>query len=277
MYGEIMKGFLTIAQNGKDDYVRMAYALAMSLKLSQSKYDKLSVIVNEGEEIPEKYLQVFDKVIYIDNPDSDWKIDNKWRYFELSPYEETIALDTDMLFFNDISSWWDHFYYDLDFTTTVMNYRNETIESDYYRKVFTTNKLPNLYTAMFYFKKTKEVEQFFKLIEIIFKNWQEFYERFVKEPPKFLSGDVAYALAAKILYSRKWKNNLRFTHMRGRLQDPTIVDDWNKYLQPFFTRHNGRIDLKVNNFTQLHPFHYIKSNFLNDEAIELYETTLHIL
>jgi len=29
------KGFLTIAQNGEYDYVRMAYALAMSLKLSQ--------------------------------------------------------------------------------------------------------------------------------------------------------------------------------------------------------------------------------------------------
>ena len=85
MYGEIMKGFLTIAQNGQYDYVKMAYVLAMSLKLSQSKYTKLSVIVNEGEKIPLKYSKLFDKVITVEKPDESWKIQNKWQYFNLSP------------------------------------------------------------------------------------------------------------------------------------------------------------------------------------------------
>lgn len=273
-----MKGFLTIAQNGKEDYVRLAYALAMSLKLSQQKYDKLSIIVNEGDEIPEKYLPLFDKIITVEKVDTDWKVDNKWQYFWLSPYDETIVLDTDMLFFNDISHLWDYLgqYNDLEFTSSVLNYRGDIVESDFYRKTFTKNRLPNLYTAFFYFKKTKDVEQYFKLVEIMFKNWQEFYKVMLKEPPKHLSGDVVYSLAAKAMYQRRWDSPLTFVHMRGRLQDPTIVDDWNKYLQSFFTVINDKIGLKINNYTQMHPFHYIKKEFLNDEVIELYENTLRL-
>ena len=271
------RGFLTIAQNGQHDYVRMAYALAMSLKLSQSKYDKLSVIVNKNEEIPEKYLQLFDKVIYVEKPDSTWLVDNKWRYFELTPYDETIVLDTDMLFFNDISLWWDCMLYDIEFTSHVVNYIGKTITSDYYRRTFTKSKLPNLYTGLFYFKKTKMVEDYFKLVKEIFFNWETFYNRFLKDPPKLLSGDVSYSLAAKIMFERTWASHLTFVHMRSRLQDETMVDDWNKYLTSFFTRTGDQITLKVNNFAQMYPFHYIKKNFLNDEAIELYEHTLRIL
>lgn len=279
MYGENMKGFLTIAQNGKEDYVRMAYALALSLKISQLKYNNLSVIVNEGEEIPEKYLSVFDKIIYVDSVKEEWKIHNKWQYFWLSPYDETIVLDSDMLFFNDISTLWECLgeHNDIDFTTSIVNYRNEVITSDFYRKVFTLNNLPNLYTAFFFFKKTKEVEQYFQLLEIIFKNWETFYQNLLKDPPKHLSGDVAYAMAAKIMFNRKWNSPMSFVHMRGRLQDSTIVDDWNKYLQSFFVKTNDKISLKVNNFIQLLPFHYIKKDFLSDEVIELYEQTLCLL
>ena len=278
MYGENMnRGFLTIAQNGDYDYVRMAYVLAMSLRASQSKYNKLSVIVNKNEEIPEKYLKVFDEVIYVEKPEEEWKVQNKWKYFELSPYDETIVLDTDMLFFNDISYWWDCMNYDLEFTSNVVNYIGDQVTSDYYRKTFTQNKLPNLYTALFYFKKTKEVEDYFTLVEIMFKNWEVFFKKFLKDPPKFLSGDVVYSLAAKLMFDRKWQNHLRFVHMRSRLQDDMMVGDWNKQLPAFFTTYNGNIGLKINNFNQMYPFHYIKKEFLNDEVIELYENTLCLL
>jgi hypothetical protein len=272
------KGFLTIAQNGKHDYVKMAYALAMSLKASQNKYNKLSVIVNENEEIPEKYLQQFDKVIYIKKPESDWKIENKWRYFDLTPYDETIELDCDMLFFHDISTWWKCLEdKSLEFTTQTVNYRGEKTTSDYYRKTFTVNKLPNLHTALMYFKKNKENEQYFKLVKLIFKNWEVFYDKFLKDKPKFLSGDVAYSLAAKIFFNRNWDNFLTFTHMRSRLQDDGIFDDWNKELPSFFTNYHVKPELKVSNFNQIYPFHYIQKDFLSEEVIEFYEETLRLL
>ena len=273
MFGEIMsKGFITIAQNGQYDYVRMAYALALSLKESQSKYDKLTVVANQNEEIPKKYLKVFDKVIYTTKPKEPWKIQNKWRYFWYTPYDETIVLDSDMLFFNDISTWWKCLERSqIEFATTTKNYRGKTTTSNYYRTTFTANRLPNLHTALFYFKKTEEVYEYFKLVKLIFENWEAFYEKFLKIPPKFLSGDVAYALAAKIFFNRKWDTFLTFTHMRSRLQDDDIVSDWNKELPSFFTDYHGKIELKVSNFNQIYPFHYIKKDFLSEEVIELYE------
>jgi len=269
------KGFLTIAQNGQYDYVKMAYVLGMSLKISQKKYDKLSIIVNKGETIPTKYKFIFDNIIYIDKPDEDWKIHNKWQYYSLTPYDETIVLDTDMLFFHDISTWWkDLESTDIDFTTSVKNYRNETITSDYYRKVFTNNNLPNLYTALFYFKKSSDLKQYFTLVRLIFENWNAFYKKLLKEPPKFLSGDVVYALAAKIYFNRNWNSFLTFSHMRSRLQDENMYGKWNKELPFYF---NKQLQLKVNNFNQLHPFHYIQKDFLSEEVIELYEEAICLL
>ncbi len=266
------KGFLTIAQNGQYDYMRMAYALALSLKESQSKYNKLSVILNENQKIPSKYKKVFDEIIFVKKPEEAWKIQNKWMYYWATPYDETIVLDTDMLLFDDISTWWECLERsDIEFSTTTKNYRGETTTSDYYRKIFTTNKLPNLHTALFYFKKTNEIENYFKFVKLIFENWQKFFDKFLKDPPKFLSGDVAYALAAKIIFNRKWDTFLTFTHMRSRLQDDDIVSNWNKELPSFFTDYHGKIELKINNFNQIYPFHYIKKDFLNDEVIKLYE------
>jgi hypothetical protein len=278
MLGENMnKGFLTIAQNGEHDYVKMAYLLAMSLKTSQEKYNKLSVIVNENEEIPEKYLKLFDNIIYVEKPDSEWKIQNKWRYYGLTPYDETIVLDCDMLFFNDISTWWKCLEdKTLEFTTKTINYRGNEITSTYYRKTFESNNLPNLHTALFYFKKTKQNEYYFRLVKMIFENWEEFY-KLLKDPPKFLSGDVAYALAAKVWFNRKWDNFLKFTHMRSRLQDDDLFDEWNQSLPSFFTNYNKKPELKVNNFNQIYPFHYIQKDFITDEVIEFYEDTLRLL
>jgi hypothetical protein len=273
------KGFLTLAQNTFNvDYVKLAYALAMSLKLSQSKNDKLTVVVNKNEEIPKKYIDVFDKVIYTSIPENDWKIQNKWRYFWYTPYDETIVLDCDMLFFNDISTWWDCLENkELEFATHTYNYRGKVTTSDYYRKTFISNDLPNLHTALFYFKKTEVVYEFFKFLKILFENWVEFYDKFLEGAPKFLSGDVAYALAAKIFFNRKWNSFLTFTHMRSRLQDNEIVRDWHKQLVSFFTNYHGKIELKINNFNQIYPFHYIKKDFLTNEVIELYEDTIRLL
>ena len=77
------KGYIVIAQNSADtNYVRMAYALALSLKITQSKVSNLSICVEDKTTVPEKYKKVFDQVIEIpwtdDAKDSDWKIDNKW-------------------------------------------------------------------------------------------------------------------------------------------------------------------------------------------------------
>jgi len=269
------KGYLTLAQNGTHDYVRMAYVLAMSLKLSQGPDAKLSVIVNENEEIPSNYLYMFDKIIKVPVPEDEWKIQNKWMYFDLTPYDETIVLDADMLFLTNHDWWWDFcFIDDLLFCERALNFKGVETDSDYYRKVFTENSLPNHYTALFYFKKNKENEKYFQLVRLIFENWKEWYNHILKNPPKHVSGDVVYSMASKIMFRNNMKAIspfMRLVHMRNKLQDSKLSGDWTKTLRCDFINQEHNILLKVNNIVQEYPFHYIEKSFLTDEVVMLYE------
>jgi hypothetical protein len=269
------KGFLTLAQNGTHDYVKMAYVLAMSLKLSQGIDTKLSIIVNEGEVIPANYKDMFDQIIYTSVPDDEWKVQNKWRYYELTPYDETIVLDADMIFLNDHNWWWDFCKLnDILFTTSVYNYKGEEVTSDYYRKVFTENNMPSIYTGLFYFKKSKVIEDYFKLVRIIFENWKEYYNQILKNPPNYVSGDVVYAMATKIMFQMKFEHLspfFHFVHMRNQLQNAGLSGDWTKTLRVDLSNYKNLISLKINNIRQEWPLHYIKKSFLTDEVVMFYE------
>jgi hypothetical protein len=269
------RGYLTLAQNGTHDYVRMAYVMAMSLKLSQGPDAKLSVIVNENEEIPPNYAQMFDKIIKVPIPNEEWKVQNKWMYYDLTPYDETIVVDADMLFLTNHSWWWDFLILDdLSFCETALNFRGDEATSDYYRKVFTENNLPNHYTALFFFRKSKANDQYFSLVKLIFENWEVWYNHVLKNPPKHVSGDVVYAIASKVMFRNKMKvlsPFFKIVHMRNKLQDSKLSGDWAKTLRCDFINQGHNILLKVNNIIQEFPFHYIEKSFLTDEVVMLYE------
>ena len=106
------RGYIVIAQNNsKVDYLSQAYALALNLKLTQSTVNNLTVCVDEKTKklITKKHKAVFDHIVDIpwsdDAEKSKWKIENKWKYYYMSPYDETVILDTDMLFPTDVSYW----------------------------------------------------------------------------------------------------------------------------------------------------------------------------
>jgi hypothetical protein len=283
------KGFFTIAQ-GKQ-YQRMAYGLALSLKLSQKKYSNLSIGVTKQEikKIPSKYKMVFDEIVEIpwkdDAKKSKWKLENEWKSIYMSPYDETIKLDADMLFFTDITNWWSILEgNEAVFTTDVLTYRNEKATSTYYRKVFVENNLPNVYSAFFYFKKTDKVFEFFKLSELIFNNWQKFFEEFL-EPihrPHYVSTDVVFAIAAKILEFEELNHNRNilmptFVHMKTKMQNwPDDIysnEDWTKMIPVYFT---PECICKIGNYLQIYPLHYYVKNFLTDEKIYYMEKKLGV-
>ena len=177
------KGYIVIAQNsGTTNYLEQAYALALNLKLTQSSISSLAVCVDAETKklITTKHKNVFDHIIDIPwNDDAEkvaWKINNKWKYYYMSPYDETVILDTDMIFPSDVSHWWEHLAErDVWATTSVRTYRGDVVSSDYYRKYFVANNLPNIYTAFFYFKKSELATELFAMIEIIFQHWQRMF------------------------------------------------------------------------------------------------------
>lgn len=273
------KGFFTIAENTKKtNYLKHAYALALSLKATQKEVPYLSVGISKDMEIPTHYKKVFDEIIEIpwetkyNNP--NWKLENEWKVFHITPYEETIKLDADMLFFKDMSNFWNiDKNYSMLACNEVKTYKNELITSDYYRKVFTTNNLPNVYSALFYFKTNEETKQFFDYLEVVTNNYEKFFYEYLDENrPNYFSTDVAYALVSKIFDIPLCHNNLlTFTHMKTHLQNwnnNELDENWTKYVNILF---NDNLKCKIENFLQTGILHYHVKSFLTNEIIKYYE------
>jgi len=275
------KGYLILAQNNQnDDYLKMAYVLALSIKLTQPNINSVALVTDVVEKVPEHYSQVFDHIISIpwfdDALESEWKIENRWKMYHVTPYEQTVLLDADMLFLSDIEHWWHYLEnnHDLFITTDVMTYRNEIITERHYRKIFDANSLPNTYSAFTYFRKSPKAEEFWDLIETMAKNWEDFYDRFLREDrPKHLSIDVLFGLAVKILGIQ---NSIStpfdyptFTHMKGQIQNWRLSsDDWMDYAGVYLNREG---QMKIGNFQQHGIFHYTEKKFLDDYTMYVFE------
>ena len=279
------RGFFTIAQNSGDvDYIRMAYALALSLRVSQRTVKNLTIGITPGTTVPAEYAWAFDKIVEIPWGDhaanSTWKLENEWKAIHMSPYDETIKLDADMLFFNDIGTWWDTMSInDFVMCNKVMTYRTEVITSDYYRKTFTENNLPDVYTSFMYFKKTTYCYDIFSMAKTIFFNWERFFEMFLlpENRPAYPSTDVIFALVLKILDLDQLfytTNDIPvFTHMKSNIQGWKLSpnEDWQEKMPVFFT---PDLQCRLGNHLQFFPLHYHSKTFITQTMLDYYERKL---
>lgn len=278
------RGYLVLAQDSASgDYIRMAYALALSIKATQSTVSSVCLATDANISLLDaKVKEAFDHIVpipWIDAAaESKWKIENKWKYYHMSPFDETVILDADMLFPADISYWWDILEkQDVWITNKPRTFKGEVITSTRYRDSFVANELPNVYTAFMYFKKTSFTAELFDMIEIIFNNWERFFYEYLNQTrPKHLSGDVAYALAIKLLgIENECFGNMEsmpsFVHMKGHLQninEKFITEDWTKHIPTYFRDDCG---FKIGNYEQTLPFHYHIKDWLTDSMIEKLE------
>jgi hypothetical protein len=264
------RGFFVIAQNNATcDYIRQAYYLANSIKNSQRTFNKISLMTNDL--VPEQYKSVFDNIIPIPFEDhannSSWKVENRWKAYHASPYDKTILLDADMLFFTDIEYIWKKLENTpIFFTSSVTNFKGQIIKDTVYRKTFIENDLPNLYSGFCYFEKRDTSLEFWKLVEYITYNWQRFYYDFSpKQMQKFYSLDVTVSIAAKILGIENIINNTNictFTHMKSQIQGLDVKhEDWTKSLQVEIYDSDT---VFINNVRQTGILHYVEDSFLEE-------------
>lgn len=265
-------GICLVAQNNKTtDYIRQAYALALSI-LANSPRTNVSLITND--DVNPTYQKVFDKIIPIPWGDSaknnQWKIDNRWKVYHVTPYENTVVMDVDMLVLDNISTIWQDFKKSpsLLFTKNVKTYRNELITSRYYRRAFDSNNLPNAYSGLYQFSKSDETKTFFVLLDVIMKNWQTFYNKFAPNSRQdWCSVDLSVAIALKILDMQGYyldKSLLTFTHMKSRLQNlnnPPVK--WTDTLSVDF----GDNGLYINGYKQSSVLHYVEDEFLTNNML----------
>lgn len=263
------KGFLVYAENtATTNYVEQAYALALSIKISQKSVTNISIVTND--EVPEIYKSVFDKIIpvpwYELASDSTYKTEHRWKLYHATPYDETIVLDTDMLFLEDVESWWNYCeHFDIRYCSRIKNYKDELITNSHYRKTFVANKLCDTYSALHYFKKCDNALRFYTTLEFIINNWEMCYSIFAKEEyQNWLSMDLAVAIAIELtgMWDEVIDANapLEFIHMKPGIQNwPIVPESWQTAV-PVSYNYNGQ--LLIGNIKQEKLFHYVEKDFL---------------
>lgn len=266
-------GICVVAQNNKDtDYIRQAYALALSVYRFNPNTN-VSLITTD--DVKPKYKKVFDKIIDVPWGDladgTDWKIDNRWKVYHCTPYRNTLIFDADMLVLENLDHVWEN-QENLIFTGNVKTFRNEHMSSNYYRKSFSQNELPNVYSAMYKFSKCNETKAFFIVLEMVMRNYEFFFKKYApKNIQNWNSVDLAAAISLKILGRHKdaidTSSNFTFTHLKHYIQNfrPTH-DSWTKMLSVDLGE-----DIIINGYKQSGILHYVEDEFLTEDVIHWLE------
>lgn len=265
------RGYLIFAQNSNVNYLQQAIALSMSLKINGNK-DPVSVVTNDL--VPKEYQHLFDRIIPVPWGDSskhsDWKVENRWKLYHVSPYEHTIVLDSDILVTTSLDNAWNFLVdndYNLFFTSKVFDFKSRKIIDQIYRKTFIENSLPNVYFGFHYFKKSTQSKEFYQLLEDIVKNYQLYYAAYTpNKTQEFVSLDVSSAIAVKILQIENQVTcsvvqPAKFIHMKPAIQGLSInFDKWSTVLAVDYDD-----VLTVGNYPQRGIFHYVEDDFLSKD------------
>jgi hypothetical protein len=270
-------GYLIIISSSEDhDYLKMAYALALTIKNTQKLgYDQVALVTDNPQAVAKlKSSWVFDHVIdYTGKP--GW--DNRSWMDLLSPFDATVCLDADMIFTRDVSHWVDHFLTndELYVANTAYTYRGELINNNEYRKTFVKNQLPNLYSFFTFFKKDSELaKEFFTLGRYIIEHPTEFSNLFLLEyKPKIVGTDEAFSLSAKLLdiqdqiaYPLEF---LKIVHLKPLIQNwPWPANKWSDHVG-FYLNKSGK--LKIGNYQQTGIIHYVEKDKINNELVSILE------
>ncbi len=267
---------LIISEHVSRDYLKMAYALALSIKNTQKEgFDKVALVTDNVDRVKKlKSPWVFDEVIHWDK-ETYW--DGRSWMDKLSPWDHTICLDVDMLFLRDCSHWAEYFIKNSEVYVANKSYTisDKVVTKDFYRQTFTKNQLPNLYSFYTYFKKDSELaDEFFTLGRYVIKNNLEFKNTFLSEfIPNEVGTDEAFALSAKILdIQDQIAYPLDFpkvVHMKPMVQDwpwpaNKVTDHAGFYL-------NNKGQLKIGNQQQYSIIHYVEKDIMTDELISTLE------
>jgi hypothetical protein len=209
------QGIVMFAHNNETvDYVKQAIFAAVQIK----KHLRLPVtlITSNQAHLNNKYKKqstVFDQVIDISEHQTlqtrdfyngmEHKIKDVWKNhlrstaYELTPYDETIVMDTDYIVGND--NLLRCFHSKEDFLihqkSIYINYFNQP---EWKIKYISETGMEMYWATVFYFKKTPRVQQLFALIAHIKNHWDFYRFTWQIHEPNFRN-DFAFSMAIHML------------------------------------------------------------------------------
>jgi len=212
------RGALIFAHNNRDiDYAYMAMLAARLAKKNLGI--PVSLVTDpstlEWAKISNNYEQLvstFDKIIEVDRPITDnmrrlhdgvhfknipFVNANRANVYELTPYDQTLLMDSDFLIFsNRLSSYWD---VDAD----VMIAKNMLDIYDqkrlgYHDKYVSDTGVHLYWATTVMFKKTPYSKMFFELVNVIRQNYQYYADLFRFDTTQYRN-DISFSVAKHIL------------------------------------------------------------------------------
>ena len=260
------KGFLWLCQNNsKTDYVELSIALAKSIK-KFNQHNNICVITDTKTKINSQHIDLV-KVLHADESEThEIKWANEYKAFSMSPFTHTIKLAADMLWTSNTDWWWYYLWqHDMVFASDCYNYKDELVKQNLYRPHHARNMLPNIYSDLTYFRKSRQAVEFGRICEAITKNWSKVCETvLVNCHDKYPSTDMVYALAYRIMdpsslnfidfpwfkmvHNKKSINGLEHVYSHMDYLMPTIVED----------------KTYVGGYAITRPWHYVEKNTLEE-------------
>lgn len=265
------RGYFMIANSTQDtNYLRLAYICALTIKLTQPEgYNSVAISTRTPDVVSNYRLPwVFDSIVEFEGPKG---MAARSRAYELTPYKETVFLDSDLLFLNDVSHWWPHMSkHDMYIATRPMMFRGGTMTDKSYRKVFVESGLPDFYSGFFYFKESRETTKFFRVVEALTEHPELWKDKLTGYRFDTIPTDEACALTAKMLDIVEDMSNTklpfpRFTHMKTYSQGLGGQIDWTESI-PFY--YNNDLNIKIGPYAQTDILHYTKKNLITDNFIK---------
>jgi len=229
------KGFVIMAQNSDTtDYVKCAETLRDSIERHMP--DIPVTIITEGK--------------------PSFSTDSE--VYNLSPYDDTIKLEADMIMTKNVDYWFDVLSQkDIVVCNTIRDYKGNISNVKAYREFTRANNLPDVYNAMTYFKKSKFSEDFFNLTKEIFQNWEEYKKILICDTDEEASTDWVYSIACHIMGTENTTMNyddFSFVHMKQFINN-LATEDWTSELVYEFN------PLRIQTIPQQYPFHYYVKTF----------------
>ena len=223
------RGYLIMALNSDTvDYVDCARQLARSIR---HFHPDAEICLLSNTDAPDFDLFNYHETFLY--PLSDNPYANDWQVFGASPFRQTIKLEADMVIASEIDHWWTMLEHrDVVISTGARDFYDQTTTNRFYRKVFDSNNLPDVYNAITYWRLSQTAQEFFRLVRTIFENWAQ-YKTLIKFPDEIPSTDLVYAMAAQIIGPERvtmpFVSYPRIVHMKRGII-PTQLQDWSKEL-----------------------------------------------
>ena len=248
------KGYLIPAVNTDEtDYISCARYLAQSIK---SWHPTAQICLLTDQEYSDPLFDYVKLLPYGDcSNNTSWKLSNDWQCFAASPFRQTIKLEADMIATSPVDHWWTLFEHkDLVISQGCRDFYDNVSNCRYYRRLFDTNQLPDVYNAVTYWRASKLAQTFFRLVKNIFEQWNS-YKTLLKFPDDEATTDVVYAMAAKIIGEESCTLppalGPTIVHMKRHIL-PTLTSDWSQEL----IWEDTKPGLRINTIAQWGFVHY---------------------